>query len=59
MDVANLGSTISSYSEGTATGLQLTQSIVTAVGSGLGATVLPFVGPLAAAGVNKVLSWFS
>jgi hypothetical protein len=59
MDVANLGSTISSYSEGTATGMQLTQSIVTAVGSGLGATVLPFVGPLAAAGVNKVLSWFS
>ncbi len=58
-DVYDLGSTISSYSEGKATGMQLTQSIVTAVGSGLGATVLPFVGPLAAAGVNAVLGWFS
>lgn len=59
MDVANLGSTISSYSDGTATGMQLTQSIVTTIGSGLGATVLPFVGPLAASGVNAILGWFS
>lgn len=59
MDAYNLKSTYDSYSEGKASGIQLTQSIVTTIGSGLGATVLPFVGPLAASGVNAVLGWFS
>lgn len=59
MDGWNMKNTYSNWSEGKATGIELTQSVITTIGSGLGATVLPFVGPLAATGVNKVLSWFS
>lgn len=52
MDAANAAQASYNWSQGTGSGKDALKSVITAIGSGTGATVAPVIGPLAASALN-------